>query len=80
MFQTGNKDESKKTVRNIIKISVKIGMLQRGEKFSDPEKDGLVQIQRKLRMVAMTLVSFFQVYVFSKPTGLPKKDKTLSMA
>ncbi|XP_023346638.1 tumor necrosis factor alpha-induced protein 8-like protein isoform X2 [Eurytemora carolleeae] len=58
---TGNKDESKKTVRNIIKISVKIGMLQRGEKFSDPEKDGLVQIQRKLRMVAMTLVSFFQV-------------------
>jgi len=53
-------------------------MLQRGEKFSDPEKDGLVQIQRKLRMVAMTLVSFFQVSGFSEPTGLPKKDETLS--
>lgn len=58
---TGNKDESKKTVRNIIKISVKIGMLQRGEKFSDEEKTGLIQIQRKLRTVAMTLVSFYQV-------------------
>ena len=63
IFQTGNKEECKKTVRNIIKISIKIGMLQRGEKFSDPEKDELVQIQRKLRMVAMTLVSFFQVQI-----------------
>jgi len=58
---TSNKDESKKTVRNIIKISVKIGMLQRGDKFSDEEKGGLIQIQRKLRTVAMTLVSFYQV-------------------
>jgi len=58
---TSNKEESKKTVRNIIKISVKIGMLQRGEKFNDDEKYGLIQIQRKLRTVAMTLVSFYQV-------------------
>jgi len=58
---TGNKDESKKTVRNIIKISVKIGMLQRGDRFSDDEKNGLIRIQRKLRTVAMTLVSFYQV-------------------
>jgi hypothetical protein len=61
LFQTSNKEESKKTVRNIIKISVKIGMLQRGEKFNDDEKYGLIQIQRKLRTVAMTLVSFYQV-------------------
>jgi len=58
---TGNKDESKKTVRNIIKISIKIGLLQRGDKFSDDEKVGLIHIQRKLRTVAMTLVSFYQV-------------------
>ena len=36
-------------------------MLQRGEKFNDDEKYGLIQIQRKLRTVAMTLVSFYQV-------------------
>jgi len=58
---TKNKDESKKTVRNIIKISVKIGMLQRGEKFDEDERIGLLQIQRKLRTVAMTLISFYQV-------------------
>jgi len=58
---TCNKEESKKTVRNIIKISVKIGMLQRGDKFNDEERGGLLQIQRKLRTVAMTLISFFQV-------------------
>jgi len=58
---TSNKEESKKTVRNIIKISVKIGMLQRGDKFNDDEKYGLIMIQKKLRTVAMTLISFYQV-------------------
>ena len=61
MFQTNNKDESKKTVRNIIKISVKVGMLQRGEKFSLEERESLVKIQKTLRTIAMTLVSFYQV-------------------
>ena len=32
-FQTKNKKESEKTTRNIIKISIKLGMLQRGEKI-----------------------------------------------
>jgi len=41
---TKNKDESKKVVKNIIKISVKIGMLQRGEKFTNEEKDNLIKI------------------------------------
>lgn len=58
---TNNKEESKKTVRNIIKISVKVGMLQRGEKFSLEERDTLIRIQRTLRTIAMTLVSFYQV-------------------
>jgi hypothetical protein len=48
-------------VRNIIKISVKIGMLQRGEKFSLEERESLVRIQKTLRTIAMTLVSFYQV-------------------
>ena len=36
-------------------------MLQRGEKFSLEEKDSLIQIQKNLRAVAMTLISFYQV-------------------
>jgi len=58
---TKNKKESEKTTRNIIKISIKLGMLQRGEKFSIEEKDSLIQIQKNLRAVAMTLISFYQV-------------------
>jgi len=58
---TKNKKESEKTTRNIIKISIKVGMLQRGEKFSLEEKDSLIQIQKNLRAVTMTLISFYQV-------------------
>jgi len=58
---TKNKKESEKTSRNIIKISIKVGMLQRGEKFSLEEKDSLIQIQKNLRAVTMTLISFYQV-------------------
>jgi len=58
---TNNKKESEKTTRNIIKISVKIGMLQRGDKFSSEEKCGLVEIQKTLRTVAKTLITFYQV-------------------
>ena len=36
-------------------------MLQRGDKFSAEEKSGLFQIQKNLRTVAMTLISFYQV-------------------
>jgi len=58
---TKNKKESEKTTRNIIKIAIKIGMLQRGDKFSNDEKGGLLQIQKNLRTVTMTLISFYQV-------------------
>jgi len=60
-LHTKNKEESKKVVKNIIKISVKIGMLQRGDKFSNEEKDNLIKIQKNLRTIAMTLISFYQV-------------------
>jgi len=58
---TKNKKESEKTTRNIIKISIKLGMLLRGEKFSSDEKQNLLKIQRNLRTVAMTLISFYEV-------------------
>ena len=36
-------------------------MLQRGEKFSNEEKISLFQIQKSLKTIAMTLISFYQV-------------------
>ena len=48
-------------MKNIIKISVKIGMLERSDKFSAAERNSLLAIQRNLRTVAMTLISFHQV-------------------
>ena len=60
-MQTSNKKESEKTTQNIIKISVKIGLLLRGDKFSPEEREVLVKIQKILHTVAMTLVSFFEV-------------------
>ena len=45
----------------MIKISVKVGMLERSDKFTTPERASLVNIQRNLRTVAMTMISFYQV-------------------
>ena len=36
-------------------------MLLRGDKFSNEEKQNLVKIQKNLRTVAMTLISFYEV-------------------
>jgi len=58
---TKSKKESEKTTRNIIKIAIKLGMLLRGEKFSPEERLSMIQIQKNLRTVAMTLISFYQV-------------------
>ena len=45
----------------MIKISVKIGMLQRGDKLSRKEKDQLMQIQINLRVVVKSLITFHQL-------------------
>jgi len=58
-----NKKDAEKIVKNTIKISVKVGMLERsGDKyFGAKDRESLVKIQRNLRTVAMTLISFYQV-------------------
>ena len=64
---TNNKKDSENTTRNMIKMSVKIAMLQRGEKFNTEEKELLMMIHRHLHTVAMTLVTFYQVdHTFDK--------------
>ena len=54
--QTKNKKDAEKVVKNIIKISVKVGMLESSEKFSAEERQRLARIQRNLRTIAMTLI------------------------
>eukprot|EP00092_Neocalanus_flemingeri_P010152 GFUD01010941.1.p1 GENE.GFUD01010941.1~~GFUD01010941.1.p1 ORF type:complete len:192 (-),score=42.86 GFUD01010941.1:75-650(-) len=58
---TCDKKDSEKTTENLIKISVKIGMLERGGKFSLEEKDSLLSVQVNLKTVVKTLISFYQV-------------------
>ena len=60
-LQNKNKKDAEKTTKNIIKISIKIGMLLRGDKFSSEEKEDLIKIQKNLRTICMTLISFFEV-------------------
>ena len=40
---------------------MKIGMLQRGDKFTKEEKEQLVQIQMNLRVVVKSLITFQQL-------------------
>ena len=61
ILQTDNKKESEKTTQNIIKITIKLGVLLRGDKFSSEEKESLLKIQRNLNTICKTLISFFEV-------------------
>ena len=61
ILQTDNKKESEKTTQNIIKITIKLGVLLRGDKFSGDEKESLLKIQRNLNTICKTLISFFEV-------------------
>jgi hypothetical protein len=45
----------------MIKVAVKVGLLQLGDQFDAEEREQLVVVQRALRTLAMTLVSFRQV-------------------
>ena len=83
-FQTNDKKASEQTITNVIKITVKIGMLFRGEKFSADEKKDLREIQKSLRSTSMTLISFYETdYTYDKGfligniSGLEEKLKVL---
>ena len=83
-FQTNDKKASEQTTTNVIKITVKIGMLFRGDKFSPDEKKDLQTIQKSLRNTSMTLISFFETdftydksYLVRHISGLEDQLKSL---
>ncbi|XP_062394612.1 tumor necrosis factor alpha-induced protein 8-like protein 2 [Sardina pilchardus] len=58
---TGNKTESQKVIKDLIKIAVKIGVLFRHNRFT-PEELSLAQnFKKKLHQGAMTAISFYEV-------------------
>ncbi|XP_041037726.1 tumor necrosis factor, alpha-induced protein 8-like protein 2 B [Carcharodon carcharias] len=58
---TGNKAESQKVLKNLVKVAVKIGVLYRHQKFSEQELGLAEDFRKKLRQGAMTAVSFREV-------------------
>lgn len=61
MFQTGNKKESEKLIKNIIKISVKLGILSRNDQFDSNEIKVALNFKTKFKELTMTIVSFYEI-------------------
>ncbi|XP_043231585.1 tumor necrosis factor alpha-induced protein 8-like protein [Amphibalanus amphitrite] len=58
---TGNKKESEKVIKNLIKVVVKVGILNRNEQFDHDEMVLAAKFQRKFQMTCMTIISFYQI-------------------
>ncbi|CAK8671808.1 tumor necrosis factor alpha-induced protein 8-like [Clavelina lepadiformis] len=71
-LRTGNKKETEKLVKNLIKVMIKVAVLQRNDQFTCDELKLADKMQQKTKMTAMTIVSFYEVdftfdkYVLSK--------------
>lgn len=62
-----NKKEADKLHNNLIKVMIKIAILYRNDQFSASEKSIAEKLQTKIKMTAMTLVSFVEVdFTFDK--------------
>lgn len=75
---TGNKKDSEKVVKNIIKIIIKIGILYRNDQFSSEELKLAEDFKKKFRSTAMTIVSFYEVDFTSDKTYLLQGIRELS--
>lgn len=53
--------KSEKVVKNLIKIIVKIGILYKNNQFNDEELQMGLQLRKKLRNAALTIISFHEV-------------------
>lgn len=61
MFQSNNKSEAEKLVRNIIKVVIKLGVLHRNGLFSTEELKQAERFKTRFRMVGMAIISFYEV-------------------
>lgn len=61
MFQTGNKKESEKLTKNIIKITVKLGILSRNDQFDANDLQLACHFKDKFKELTMIAVSFYEI-------------------
>lgn len=62
-----NKKDAEKLIKNIIKVTVKIGILYRNDQFNDEEMKIAEAFRKKFRTMIMTFVSFCEVdFTFDK--------------
>ena len=62
-FHDGDKRTAEKAVRRLIKTVIKTGILYRNGQFSPDELAIAEDFRKRLRIIAMTIVSFHQVFV-----------------
>ena len=56
-----DKKKADKIIKNLIKVTVKIGLLYRNKQFSADEITYGFQLRSKLRKAALTVISFYEV-------------------
>lgn len=66
-LQTQDKKAAEKFVKNIIKLSIKIGLLVQNDQFSEDELRTANQMAEKFRTTVMTITSFTEVMSFKDP-------------
>ncbi|XP_037923808.1 tumor necrosis factor alpha-induced protein 8-like protein isoform X2 [Hermetia illucens] len=60
-IHTGNKKESEKLVKNIIKIVIKVGVLHRNGQFNSEEERAAERFRSKFQNTQMAIISFYEV-------------------
>ncbi len=58
---TGSKKDAEKVLKNIIKVTIKIGILYRNDQFNKEELALAENFRKKFRTLIMTFVSFYEV-------------------
>lgn len=56
-----DKKQPEKVLKNIVKLSIKIGLLQRNNKFDDNDNKKISEIRTNLKSTAMSVVSFHEL-------------------
>ncbi|XP_048508599.1 tumor necrosis factor alpha-induced protein 8-like protein isoform X2 [Athalia rosae] len=56
-----DKKQPEKVLKNIVKLSIKIGLLQRNQQLGVADEPKIVEIRSSLRAAAMAVVSFYEL-------------------
>lgn len=56
-----DKKQPEKVLKNIVKLSIKVGLLQRNQQLTAADHTKLTEIRTALRAVAMAVVSFYEL-------------------